>query len=372
MKENICPVCLSHSGEVVYENKNLTFCYTGESHPFSVTVCNECGFVFQDSAYCDDYDLKSSRNYLVFDKSANFSFPNRKKDNLIAVELIARHIPKKDIVNVLEIGSNRGDLLYLIKEKMTHANVLGIEPTYFENLALPTIQGFFSSKLFSNKFDVVVLQHVLEHIKNPKEFLEDVRKVMADDSILYIEVPDVETALCHKCEDFTLEHVSYFSQISLENCCTGFEKIESCVHTFLHSIFRPKDESVSIINKQSSDYMASLFVDFQNTKQQLIPELKKQVAIGNKVVFYGSSAYFRMLYRLLKNEIGDFDSFFYDDNNTSEQENCFGLSRINSIEDSCVVVVCSNNWRTQEAIKNKLLNLREKPSILIPWSEFIQ
>ena len=65
--------------------------------------------------------------------------------------------------------------------------------------------------------------HVLEHIKFPIKFLKDLKKVMKNDSILFIEVPNREDALIklynlQAFKDFYYQsaHLWYFNRKSLK------------------------------------------------------------------------------------------------------------------------------------------------------------
>jgi len=44
---------------------------------------------------------------------------------------------------------------------------------------------------FDRKYDVVLANHLIEHLRNPKRFLEGVRKILHDKGYLYIETPNL-------------------------------------------------------------------------------------------------------------------------------------------------------------------------------------
>ena len=114
---NICPICDSQSIQSVAEFQNAFFANSSEKLNLTVSYCNDCQYCFQSSAYSESYDQIAAnvyRNYLV---NNVFPFPERTSKNLIALECIEKSVVMQNVESVLEIGSNRGDLLFLIKEK---------------------------------------------------------------------------------------------------------------------------------------------------------------------------------------------------------------------------------------------------------------
>ncbi len=68
-------------------------------------------------------------------------------------------------------------------------------------------------------FDVVVMNHVLEHLENPLRFLEEVRKRMAPRALLHVAVPNIR-ALSARLPGWTSYepyHLTYFNPQTLRN-----------------------------------------------------------------------------------------------------------------------------------------------------------
>ena len=95
------------------------------------------------------------------------------------------------------------------------------------------LQGSLESLRNGEKFDLVILSHVLEHVVNPVAFLKKIRSHLADEGLLYIEVPSLEGVLDGKyyydlARYFQNAHVSHFSSDSLENVMgiAGFKGLQ--------------------------------------------------------------------------------------------------------------------------------------------------
>jgi 2-polyprenyl-3-methyl-5-hydroxy-6-metoxy-1,4-benzoquinol methylase len=74
---------------------------------------------------------------------------------------------------------------------------------------------------YSNRFEIVTLFHVLEHVLKPVEFLRYCFRVVAPGGYLLIEVPNVGDALLETCEPYRnfywqRAHLNYFDLAHLE------------------------------------------------------------------------------------------------------------------------------------------------------------
>lgn len=57
-------------------------------------------------------------------------------------------------------------------------------------LKIPLKQTFYKPEAFKTKFDLITLIYVLEHVNNPINLLKSIKKDLAKNSSLFIEVPD--------------------------------------------------------------------------------------------------------------------------------------------------------------------------------------
>lgn len=94
---------------------------------------------------------------------------------------------------VLEVGSSTGLLLKEFKDKGWY--VQGIEPSkksseYSEKIGIKVLKTTFEKALVKEKYDVVILNHVLEHLVDPTKVLQKIYKVLKSDGIVVINVPN--------------------------------------------------------------------------------------------------------------------------------------------------------------------------------------
>jgi len=360
-----CPICNNSELSIVYENKAMPYGINLKNSiiDLEITFCHKCSFTFQSSAYFnknyDDEIHKLYKNYKITDM---YNFPNRSKFHKKALNFISEDIQDSINYNVLEIGSNRGDFLYLLKEKFPKINVIGCEPTEFDELLVPTINSFFQQNLFNTKFDLIILRHTLEHIKYPIEFIQSLFKILKDQhGKIFIEVPNLLYSIENFIDYFTPDHVNYFSVQTLEKTCKSYnlEKKDDSTE-FLYTIFskKPKSQPIKKI-KYSQDTILEAFNIYNKKLNKLTMEIKKY----DRIIFYGISNFYLWTYSRFKNILDEKELFFMDDN--LQNDTLFNLPKVLSFKENDLIILCTSNIEYLEKMKNNLVDKNIK--ILIPW-----
>ncbi len=108
-----------------------------------------------------------------------------KRYNLISKYI---NLPKK----VLDIGCSNGIFLDLFK----HSETWGVEPSdsgyKIEDGRHKIVHEYFEkAKLPQDYFDLVIMNHTLEHVKDADLVLEKIYKILKKGGILFIDVPNV-------------------------------------------------------------------------------------------------------------------------------------------------------------------------------------
>ena len=98
---------------------------------------------------------------------------------------------------ILDIGAGSGQFLYEMKK--LGMNVYGIEPGEFDKReSLNIFHGDLNKAGYSsNFFDVVSMNHVLEHINNPKETLREVYRILKKGGNFILAVPNTNSFASH-------------------------------------------------------------------------------------------------------------------------------------------------------------------------------
>ena len=113
----------------------------------------------------------------------------------------------------LDIGAGYG--LLLDEARRRHVARTGaIEPDLYcgRQIQESGHHLYVSLSEVRSSWDVVSCSHVLEHLRNPREFLRTVRGLLSKQGIVFCEVPN-ETRLSESPQD--LPHLHFFTQVSL-------------------------------------------------------------------------------------------------------------------------------------------------------------
>ncbi|MWV66833.1 methyltransferase domain-containing protein [Helicobacter saguini] len=187
------------------------------------------------------------------------------------LEIIKRHFKGKKI---LEIGCGDGYFLEILEQNSF--DIKGMDPSFVgEN---PLISKEYFTKDSKEKFECVILRHVLEHIKDYYGFLCDIAAANNNQGLVYIEVPNLDFSNNHfGAIDFYYEHVNYFR---LENLESLFDKVIESGYIFggeyiyivanLDSIKKPRFKSEFIINTKIDSNIAMLAEKIKKTNTSVL------------------------------------------------------------------------------------------------------
>ena len=198
MRSLICPICESRKVKLFFRRYNSHKINT--KHFFSLYKCDACGLVFLYPIPSWDF---ISKYYYYYDKIE----ASQVRKRLPAIPLIQKIIEK--IMNrgtviipglkLLDIGCGNGSFLQEMKER--GLEVYGIEPDKIKcelcrRRNLNVFYGFLEESHFESYFfDVITLNHVFEHISNPRETLKKLRELLKNTGIIIIQVPRADSFL---------------------------------------------------------------------------------------------------------------------------------------------------------------------------------
>jgi 2-polyprenyl-3-methyl-5-hydroxy-6-metoxy-1,4-benzoquinol methylase len=219
-----CAVCGGNEKARLFEQKFSTICLL---EGYTVVVCRQCGFGFADDipeqeAFDAYYRDLSKYEYQHRGGRESASDEARLRDVAATLRTI---IPDKRS-RVLEIGCSTGRLLSLLQES-GYRSVCGLDPSpacaaaarqlYNVNVLTETMAGLAQR---GEKFDVLVLVGVLEHIRDLDATLRTMSQVLSPNALVYLDVPDATQFADWPdapFQQFSTEHINFFSGASLAN-----------------------------------------------------------------------------------------------------------------------------------------------------------
>lgn len=104
---------------------------------------------------------------------------------------LKKHHP--DARTHLDIGASSGAVMSVARD--TGLQTQGVEPNPYvtlyaqRELKLDSRVGYFDSRSCSEKYDIITICSVLEHLDNPRKLLNDAVNCLEDDGILFFAVP---------------------------------------------------------------------------------------------------------------------------------------------------------------------------------------
>jgi len=190
-----------------------------------VVICRDCGHVYQQRQLLGDdlitfydgpyRDLYGPGDVLKSDKARDVRFSNSKK-NILPVFQTITHI---DTPFVIEWGTGAGWNLVPLKE--AGAKVKGFDPDsgyvkfgseqFSLDLNVLSDPGLLPDHL-DQKVDMLIVNHVLEHMTDPEETIRRFRDVLSDDGIIYVGLPFIEALDIWGWDHFFhIAHIHYFT-----------------------------------------------------------------------------------------------------------------------------------------------------------------
>jgi 2-polyprenyl-3-methyl-5-hydroxy-6-metoxy-1,4-benzoquinol methylase len=133
---------------------------------------------------------------------------------------------------ILEIGCGGAILLHELKEFGFKTFAADPSPTAIRaanKYGFSLVPKFFTSELFSEEFSLIFHSDVLEHAFDPRNFIDEQRKVLKSDGLIIISVPNAQENI--EFGDISMamhQHLQYFTPESLSRLMqsAGFEILE--------------------------------------------------------------------------------------------------------------------------------------------------
>jgi|TARA_Y100000992_G_C21271647_1_gene497254 ubiquinone/menaquinone biosynthesis C-methylase UbiE len=195
------------------KNKTLAF-------PLAIDFCKNCSNI--QLRHCLGEDLLYSDYTYITPKSESLQ---NHYDSLKCYSV--KKIKNLKDIDVVEIGSNSGDLLKFLKPFV--GSVLGVDPA--KNVAkianeagIETLNCFFNQsiadkiKLNKKLVNLVIARHMFAHNSNPSEMLNGMKNLINDDGLIFIEnAYAIDTFMHGEFDQIYHEHMFFYSVKSMEN-----------------------------------------------------------------------------------------------------------------------------------------------------------
>lgn len=369
--------CIICKGNIkILQNKSLKCTVPMGTKIFFVSlgICKECGHVQKiiDSSWKKGIKNLYEKKYFFLGKHINFK--NNKvisRDDFI-VKKIKKKLQLENSGNFLDIGCGAGNFLHSFA-KFNKGWLVNAQDISSINKKLvlkkKLIKKFYQCDItkIKEKFDLISANHVLEHVTNPINFLNNIHKILNEDGCVIIRVPNYQFVN----SDFSiLDHCSHFSKQSIKNmiCFSKFRyfKFEKSANDAELFIILKKVKNKSFIysgKKIVKNYKETLNLVNHLIKKNL--KFEKKIVQENRKHFgifgVGTSSFY--LNALFKNRVK-----FFVDEDTSKINKFFDDKKIYSIKNfpkETKLFIYINNSKVSNSIKKRIYRLNTKRRIVL-------
>jgi len=221
-----CPICYSPNVNFAFSVKNkyddLTK-HVFENKSYSIFKCTFCNCEFLNpqptkgeilKIYEEIYEQKKRSKvkarsiisrYLVKKRNESVKQKGISIDKLffwpliytfLEVILMCKDLTRNSSKSVLDVGCGDGSLLLLLKDVFGYKDLMGIDFSKgaIEICRKKGLKATISDpSTIKEKFDLITLIHVLEHIPNPSIFVKTLSKLLKKDGTIIISLPNANS-----------------------------------------------------------------------------------------------------------------------------------------------------------------------------------
>lgn len=366
-----CPLCGgAHSHSLLKRNfKDMSTIVPFSS--YVVSKCDDCGMVYAG----DIVEVMSLNEYYdnlsKYETDAYFLSAEAKDKNEKTISFVKDYISEED--EILEIGCGTGNLLYQLQNH-GYKKLTGIEPSeknvdgIIDRWNIKCYVGALGdniSEIRDKKYKLVILEGVLEHILGFRGAVSQLKGYMEKDSYLFLALPDITNwgKIIDLYQQFSVEHVNYFSLQSLNNLLGmyGFRCIKYEVDGDGNSISIWEYDGANRKATYSNDGDAALDM-YLKKSCSLAEDIKNKLGSykEKRVYLWGAGTHTAMLYQLELLD-GIRVQAIIDSNKNYHGKNIFGLKVISPEEmlsmEKLPIIISSQ--LAQESIKKQIVGMCE-------------
>lgn len=193
---------------------------------YRVSQCGQCNVASLDYEHLN-YETDNYRKSVDGESSAGSFYKQHDKEQLEYLRMLGTELPRD--ATVCDVGCGGGSFLDYMSG--VASKTIGVEPGEFFHSSLlsrghevyPYMENCIER--YADTVDLVVSFNVIEHVKNPLNFLRDMYRLLRPGGTLLLCTPNLDNWLINFAPDkfskffYRRVHPWYFCKKSLENMC---------------------------------------------------------------------------------------------------------------------------------------------------------
>ena len=360
---SFCQICNSDNLKRIFKQSSpcVTSIKTLLETEMQVYHCNSCNHVQVKNSidladfYDKSYDISlDSDNFDQLHKDSSGEYIERTK---LQAKVLSSNILETKNLKVLEFGSGKATTLrHLTKICNVDPYVFDISDSYkkyWDKWVPRANQSTYKlPEIWENKFDIICLHYVLEHVSNPVNILKDLSRFLNKTGVIYFCVPDFFQNLG---DLYVVDHINKFTSESIDELATASnykiqKKSESELDNAWLCIFKPKKE-----NHRNSHVTKDSILNtriYLERNKSILNEIEKK-HYGDKFAIFGAGFYGTLLASLKEKKV----VCFLDNNIHLQDKNLLGKPVYSP--DSCpdevdTVVFAVNPSKQKEILEDNI------------------
>jgi 2-polyprenyl-3-methyl-5-hydroxy-6-metoxy-1,4-benzoquinol methylase len=225
----VCHVCKS---------ARIYYLFSACSH--RVVRCEDCGLVFLNPQPSDAELARIYNAYYFLGSESEAGRETVSQIKQATARLYLSEIRRYQGLpsgRLLEIGCGEGD--FLVSAETAGWEVIGVE---YSSAACERARQRLKNggvrcgelpdaKLAAEQFDLCVISDVIEHVRSPRDFLQEIHRVLKPGGTLFIATPSIDSwsarIMQQKWMEFKAEHLTYFDRQNLQTAlfASGYREI---------------------------------------------------------------------------------------------------------------------------------------------------
>jgi 2-polyprenyl-3-methyl-5-hydroxy-6-metoxy-1,4-benzoquinol methylase len=233
-----------------------------------IYCCRQCGFGWAnplpDPEKLDNFynsgsywGPSSQSHQLQVHNKVQAYFRVKYLSKLLSRSGIDRHKP----INILDVGAGLGDIRFALNKIFPDLKInydfIESDSTMANNILLKSestaTRHVKVTELNSDYYDIIFLNHVLEHVSDPIEFLHLFKKSLKKSGLCYVETPNQD----HKFKSNVFPHTLFFSSTSLQKLAAKVDFNVIAARTFGNRATASEPKNRSHWNRLISRIFAS-------------------------------------------------------------------------------------------------------------------
>lgn len=322
MEENSnCKICGGNSLRRIDFGFSFFRKYTDKNH--KKYFCPQCCLVqmmpspsdeYLDTLYKDLYRKSVNFHDKRDEIDIEFDWTNVSYSRFMNLKKIflKNNLDKSKFNSLLDIGGYQGAFAFAMKQFFKTDNItvsdydkngLKLAQQYFDLKSVP-IDKIFKQE---NKYNLICLVHVLEHVKDPVKYISMVESILDDNGIIYVEVPNninfpfSDKTHLFEFSPYSLEKIINYSNLKIIDLqIHGYPKIDTLTYVKNSNISllitkNSNDIKINDLNLKMVSYSELKWHHFINDQKLISRKIFHSIKLFLKMILYyifSVSAYF--------------------------------------------------------------------------------